>query len=150
MGAAIKEILMTHPNQITDAADAIEFAFGGKARFTLVSKASGKRYTFRIAKAKDSDDMFFVSLLTGPSNETDYEYLGFVKMPRRALIAGRKGNPNHPAFIALDWALANLDAGTMHEKLEFWHEGRCARCARPLTDPVSIERGFGPECATKV
>ena len=140
---------MTHPHLITDASAAIDFAFGGKSRFTLVSQASGKRYTFRIAKAKDSDDMFFVSLLTGPSNETDYAYLGFVKLPRRALIAGRKGNPNHPAFIALDWALANLAAGDMPKQLEFWHEGRCARCARPLTDPVSIERGLGPECATK-
>ena len=25
---------------------------------------------------------------------------------------------------------------------------RCSRCHRPLTDPVSIRRGIGPECAT--
>ena len=29
---------MTHPLQITDATAALAFAFGGKARFTLVSK----------------------------------------------------------------------------------------------------------------
>ena len=52
---------MTHPNLIATAADAREFAFGGNARFTLVSKKTGDRKTFRISKAKDKDDMFFAS-----------------------------------------------------------------------------------------
>lgn len=140
---------MTHPHLITDATDALQFAFGGSARFTLVSKKTGDRKTFRIAKAKDAD-MFFASLLTGPDNTADYTYLGFIKGDyKRELIAGRKGNPNHPAYKALDWALGQLFAGAMPQQLEFWHEGRCARCAKVLTDPASIERGLGPECATK-
>ena len=32
---------------------------------------------------------------------------------------------------------------------EFWHEGRCAACARRLTVPQSIATGFGPECAAR-
>jgi hypothetical protein len=27
--------------------------------------------------------------------------------------------------------------------------GRCRRCGRALTDPVSVESGIGPECRTK-
>jgi hypothetical protein len=27
--------------------------------------------------------------------------------------------------------------------------GRCHRCGRLLTDPVSVERGVGPECVKK-
>jgi hypothetical protein len=27
--------------------------------------------------------------------------------------------------------------------------GRCKRCGRPLTDPASIERGVGPDCAAR-
>lgn len=138
-----------HPNLIADAADALTFAFGGNARFTLVSKKTGDRKTFRIAKARDAE-MHFASLLTGPDNTSDYTYLGFVKGGSGPLIAGRKGNPTHPAFVALDWALRRLSVGQMPEHLEFWHEGRCARCARPLTDPASIEAGFGPECITKL
>lgn len=141
---------MTHPHLIENAAEAREFMFGGKARFTLVSKNTGKRYTYRVSKAKDAD-MFFASLLTGQSNEMDYTYIGFFpKEGADRLVAGRKGNPEHPAFKALDWAARQFANGRDTSALEFWHEGRCARCARVLTDPASIERGLGPECATKI
>lgn len=133
---------------LSSAADALEFMFGGKARFTMVSKASGKRYTYRMAKAKDKD-MFFASLLVGQNNEADYEYIGFVGEGRHRLLAGKKGSASHPAFVGLDWALAQFNKGQMPQALEVWHEGRCARCARLLTDPASIARGFGPECAGK-
>ena len=66
------------------------------------------------------------------------------------LIAGRKGSREHPAFTALDWTVKHLASGSMPAQLELWHEGQCARCARPLTDPVSIERGFGPECVKRL
>jgi hypothetical protein len=94
--------------------------------------------------------MYFASLLVGQNNEQDYEYLGFIKNDLGALIAGRKGNPEHPAYRALDWALRQFAADKMPEQLEFWHEGRCARCAKVLTDPASIEAGFGPECIQHV
>lgn len=35
-------------------------------------------------------------------------------------------------------------------KLLYYHEGRCGRCARRLTVPESIINGLGPECADKV
>jgi len=91
--------------------------------------------------------MFFVQLLTGPDNTADYEYLGFTR--GFEMVAGRKGNPNHPAYRAADWTIKNLANKNMPGELEFWHEGRCARCAKVLTDPASIERGLGPECAGK-
>ena len=140
---------MTSPNLITDAVAAHTFAMGGRARFTLVSKQTGKRYTFRVAKAKDAE-MFFASLLVGQNNEADYEYLGFIKDDLGALVAGRKGNAEHPAFKALDWTLRKLAADDMPEQLEFWHEGRCGRCGRALTDPASIDAGFGPECINHI
>lgn len=39
--------------------------------------------------------------------------------------------------------------GTLN-KLLYYHEGRCGRCARRLTVPESIINGIGPECAKKV
>ena len=141
---------MEHPNLIADTDAAKQFIFGGRARFTLVSKATGKRYTYRMGQSKDGQ-MFFASLLVGQNNEADYEYLGFTKPEMNgALFAGKKGNPNHPAYRALDWALRKVFAGKMPGPLEIWHEGRCGRCGRALTDPASIETGFGPECINHV
>lgn len=34
-------------------------------------------------------------------------------------------------------------------KMDYYHEGRCGRCARRLTVPESIINGLGPECAEK-
>lgn len=140
---------MSHPLQITEADAAIEFMFGGSARFTLVSKKTGERKTYRMKKSDGDRPVYFAQLLTGPDNTSDYTYLGFGKYGQSGLIAGGKGNPRHPAFIALNWTLNKLGAGEMPDQLEFWHEGRCAACGRVLTDPVSIERGLGPECASK-
>ena len=47
------------------------------------------------------------------------------------------------------WFWRTLNGGTFPATFEFWHEGRCAACARRLTVPESIERGLGPECALR-
>jgi hypothetical protein len=145
---------MTHPHNIKDAAAAHAFIFGGKARFTLVSNKTDKRYTYRVTAKKNSGTMYFVSLLTGADNNMDYEYIGYfvTGSTHSVLIAGQRGAPNHPAFLGLSWFVRSIEQSNplaIPDVVEFWHEGRCARCARPLTDPVSIERGLGPECATK-
>jgi len=135
---------------MTDPAEVIKFLTAGRARVTLVSLKTGKRYTFKISASKDGE-MFFVKTLVGSDNETDYEYIGFMKEQQGwRLIAGRKGNPNMPQFKAFDWMLAHLSLGNIPAELEIWHEGRCGRCGRALTDPASIAAGFGPECVNHV
>lgn len=145
---------------IESAEGALAFVLGGSAIFTLRSAKTGVRYTFRVSRAKDKADMYFVGTLTGPDNSSDYEYLGFLKTDAPdtlkhgydggVLIAGKKGRPGDVRFRGLDWVLRALARGKLPADVEFWHEGRCARCARRLTDPASIERGFGPECAGKL
>lgn len=135
---------------ITDAAEALAFALGGRATFTVRSRKTGTRYTYKL-KAKDGGNLFFAHTLTGSNNEEDYTYLGtWWPHDGRGLVAGAKGNPSDVRFRGLRYVLGNLTAGRMPDDVEFWHEGRCARCSRKLTDPESIARGFGPECATKV
>jgi len=132
--------------QIHSAADAKAFILGGNAVFTLVSLVTGNRKTFRVRKS--DSDVHFVEILTGPDNTSDYTYIGYFRNDLQ-MQPGRKGAPAHPAYAALDWMLMNLRIGRMPVTAEFWHEGRCARCARPLTNPESIITGFGPECAKK-
>lgn len=134
---------------ITDATDAFAFVTGGRAVFTLKSAKTGTHYTYKVSR-KDETTPFFVGVLSGPDNGSDYQYIGFITTDDLYLRAGRKGKPDAPSFKALAWTLRHLvERDAIPEQLEFWHEGRCCRCARKLTHPHSIETGIGPECAKK-
>lgn len=122
-----------------------QFATAGNARLTLVSKATGTRFTYRIRKASDGE-VWFVGVLTGSDNESDYAKLGMVKGGDFRTFAKASISPNAPSYIAFAWAWSHIAKGMIPATLAVYHEGRCGRCARPLTDPVSIEIGLGPEC----
>lgn len=127
------------------------FVLAGNAVFTLLSRKTQDRFTFRVRQSQDNATMHFVQVLTGPNNTEDYRYLGFM---RRGVYfhggAKAKIGPDAPSAKAFDWFWRNLSKGVEMPSLEFYHCGRCGRCARPLTVPQSIETGFGPECIGKV
>ena len=148
---------MTHSAQITNPATARDFILAGNATFTLKSMKTGDHYTYQVkapwdgSKFELDNPRRFVSLRTGGD---DWTYIGFFYEDR--LNAGKKGSANHPAFKALAWFTGALPAAIGFgqeipaDVVEFWHEGHCARCGRQLTDPTSIERGFGPDCAAQL
>jgi hypothetical protein len=119
----------------------------GKAIVTVVSVASGCRYTYRI-RAKDTpegeDTVHFVSVLQGPENTRDYTFLGTIFAGKR-FFHGKKSkiSEDAPSARAWSWYWNHLDS----DKIEVYHAGKCGRCGRLLTDPDSIERGLGPKCA---
>jgi hypothetical protein len=127
-----------------------QFVLAGNAVFTLQSKKTGERFTYRV-RAAETGPMHFVSVLTGPNNSTDWKYLGFL---RRSVYfyGGSKAKIGRfaPSARAFLWFWTNTMRGVAMPSLEVHHEGRCGRCGRPLTVPESIQSGFGPECSTKV
>lgn len=138
----------------TDAADLLRFLRGGNAKLTLRSRKTGTHFTFRVAQPWDHDanrrdtaGPFFVSVLSGPNNETDFQFIGFIPFGGESMSAGKKGHPNAPSFKAFSWMLRHAVLGHIHPDLEVRHEGRCCRCGRALTHPTSITTGIGPECA---
>ncbi len=140
---------------ISDAKLIMQFIYGGKAVFTLRSTDTGARFTYRVNEKTEAGrpTVYFVGLLAGPDNESDYTYLGWIKANQFGLTKKSRENgltEQTPSVKAFAWAFGNFAKGIVPEKLEFWHAGRCARCGRPLTVPQSIEDGFGPECITKV
>jgi hypothetical protein len=143
----------THRHQLTDPSDIHNFVFGGKATFTLVSSITGNHLTFKVSKAKDggTSGPFFVAAMTGPDNELSYSYLGHLWKNDRGfqLIPGKKTKVSKDAKVRLvfEWFLKRLKANAgMPDGGEFWHEGKCGKCGRKLTVPLSIERGLGPIC----
>ena len=132
-----------------DASGAKAFLLAGKAFFTVVSAATGARFTYRVSVGNSDDSPHFVSTLTGPDNTSHYQFLGTVFHKDR-YFHGRKSKiakdaPCARAFEFL-WRMLRAEA-EFPESFEFWHEGRCGKCGRPLTVPGSIELGLGPVCA---
>lgn len=143
--------------RIESPADAMRFLTAGKACFTLVSRKTGKRFTYQV-RASDDGKVFFVSLLTGADNVNDYAFFGTI-FPGSIYRSGSffrysdkkaKIGSDAPGVKAFDWAFRRLAAGVDSADLEVWHEGACGRCGRRLTVPESIRTGFGPECAGKI
>lgn len=133
--------------QLTTAQEALAFMHGGNATVTLRSKATGTRFTYRI-RASEDGAVHFVSVLSGPDNESQYAYIGYVK---RGIFfhggAKARAKADAPACKAFAWSWKSLVQDRLPDSLEVWHEGRCGRCNRKLTVPSSIRSGFGPECA---
>lgn len=142
----MSEYRMTDPDAIRT------FLYSGRAVFTIRSAASDNHWTFRVT-CKRAGDPYFVSLLCGGH---DYHYLGYITDRAGTIEFGyRTSNkscrPNHDTtHSVIRFLLNSLRIGKLHSQFEFFHEGKCGKCGKPLTDPKSIERGLGPTCATRV
>lgn len=141
-----------------------EFITAGRAIFTLevapdFARANGTQahWTFKV-RGKELDggsgkQIFFISLLTGPCNESDYSYLGLLNAETGEVRLTKASKFNEDTLIVrlIRRAFARIWAGE-GDAIEatgfhLHHEGRCCRCGRTLTVPSSIESGIGPECA---
>lgn len=140
--------------QLADAASVERFMVAGKAKLTIVSARTGVRFTYRFSRPAPEPGKqrpIWVSLLSGPDNDSDYQFIGTMwpglgwsyRTSPRTKVA-----PGAPSRVALDWFLRCVTQGAL-KGIEVWHEGCCARCGRTLTVPSSIASGFGPECIAK-
>ena len=150
----MESVMEPHRYQITNRSDIINFFRGGRGKFTLVSKATGKRFTYSLGVPKNKQDRIppmFVRVLTGPNNTSDYQFIGTVFDHHTYRHSLRKSmiSEKAPSVLAFSWFVRNLYKGNL-EGVEFWHEGRCGKCARLLTVPESIQRGLGPHCASQI
>ncbi len=131
--------------------DTIKFAKAGSAILTIKSETSGKHYTYRVKKSKKDRDnpgaLLFVSAMTGRNNLKDYTYMGVITSRDVFKITKNSKFPDtDQRVIAFKYFWERLMNNNIPENLTVQHEGRCGRCGRLLTNPASLESGFGPEC----
>lgn len=139
----------------TDPAAAVTFVTAGKATFTLESEKTGTHFTYRVDRIKNSDPAaYYVSVLTGSNNETDYSYAGILRPLTTSLefksTAKSKVARSALSVSAFVWFWDRVQSGNFPPHVKMHHKGACGRCGRSLTTPESVERGIGPECAGKL
>jgi hypothetical protein len=138
----------------SDPRKAHDFIIAGNATLTIKSLKTGDHITYRVRKSQDGR-VFFVSVRTGGPGEKLFAYMGTlpgerpdhapVKLTGKSKYALGDREPR-----AFNWLWGAVCEGVLPPQAEVRHEGTCGRCARPLTDPESIDRGFGPECWSKL
>lgn len=133
-----------------------KFFFAGKAIITIKSNLSGDHFTYKITQALDGQTqkpvpVWFVKVLTGCNNSSHYTFIGTIFEDKSKYIHSKKSKIGNKALsvVILDWFIRHLSSPKSKlDQCSVWHEGVCARCGRKLTQPESIQTGFGKECAS--
>lgn len=125
-----------------------KFIIGGKANFTVKSLKTNDHLIYKVTKAKDDPNKYFVSI--------DYHYDKFMCIgllfsddakQKFTFRKAKKFSDDTKSVIVFDWIVTKfLNNKIGSNQVEFYHHGKCARCGRKLTTPHSIEIGIGPEC----
>lgn len=132
-----------------------KFLLAGRAVFT-VTNPKGDHYTFRVKKA-DSEwpagsgqmrSTYFVSIKAS-GHTYPYAYIGMLNTKNGGIKCTAKSAylPNTTEYKVAAWACgAVIEQKFIPAGYKIEHAGRCGKCGKELTDPVSIERGIGPDC----
>jgi hypothetical protein len=144
---------------MTNEQDVFNFIFAGRAIFTLKSLRSGIHYTYMMSLPKkkipnqiQKKDLYFVAVLRGPNNLSDYSYMGIVVKKGDSwefkTTQKSKVKPDSISYVAFNYFFNRIIRKPPHidPEMKFYHMNLCARCGRTLTTPQSVERGIGPVC----
>lgn len=147
--------------------DALAYILGGEATFTALSIPTGNRFTFQCNRAKvwnpatkkdEWQNRWFVKVLTGPNNNTDYTYMGTIDsinpVTNKWYIRQTKKSgvgTDALSWKSFDYILERLQNGFDYINIllpiiKIYHDGNCSMCSRKLTDIISVTTGFGPIC----
>lgn len=126
-----------------------DFLLAGKCTCSIRNNKTGNEYLFEINENNKNDKMYFIQSITGMGKI----YAGYLFLQEDGSIIYNKGPkgqiPEEDKRIqAILYVLKNYEILPPYVIVQ--HLGKCARCRRPLSDPESIRRGLGPECAKKV
>lgn len=126
--------------------EAMKFILGGKSTFTLKNPKTNNRLTYNVSKHK-KDDIYFAKVLTGPNT---WGFIGSIKPNGKFRHSNKsKISSESQSVKVLDFVTSRLKNDNLPVFIEIWHEGKCCKCGRSLTDPESIKVGMGPNCRNK-
>lgn len=128
--------------------------FAGRSVLTFRNPDTGNHITVKSTQARDRKDrkkllpIFFVKVRLLGDGDCGYLYGGTIFQDSMRVKFANDATPGTPLFKTMNWLLAAIKNPQRLKELgvAVLHEGRCCRCALPLTHPESIDTGFGPDC----
>lgn len=138
---------------IVNPSDSLRFMFGGMTRVSLFSKRTGTRHYYQVHEATKNHHIYYVQYIQGYNTKKQKKlYIGTIFDYNRFAIT-RKSQLDYGSeqVQAFSWVFTHLCAGTLPTHLvEVAHLGLCAGCGRHLTNPDSMQTGFGPTCYKRI
>lgn len=118
------------------------FVTAGRAEFTI-DNGKGQHFTFRVTRAKKSRALFVSHVSAGK------HYMGILTDGLVLKLTAKTTTTDDAIETKVfRFAMRVINGATaLPEGYSVRHVGKCGRCGRKLTDPVSIASGIGPDCA---
>lgn len=132
-----------------------ELLLMNRFKFTLVSRKTATRFTYKISSWNTNNyrdkKSYTVAVLTGTDNDNHFQTIAYIHKEKDSMPqlhhAYRRISKDAPSYKAFVWLFVNmLHTQKLSDSVIIYNSGKCAKCGRTLTDPLSIERGLGPEC----
>ena len=122
----------------------LPFFLAGRALFTLRSKETDNRFTYKIRRNRKERDLFFIMIRVGH----EYRCIATYKELHGLRIVQKNQTPEvEVGTRAIIYTMSKVLRNNPDPRVEVWHEGRCGKCGRVLTVPESLSDGLGPECS---
>lgn len=137
---------------------------GGRVLASVRSRRSGRHVTVRLTAKKKGPDGRYVSrakvegrvgigeaaavFADDPDAEWPENKLGTLRLDTGEWRSARGAERNR-AWVAEKLLLYALGRYPLEDQAEVYVATRCCQCGKRLSDPVSVERGIGPECFRK-
>ena len=116
------------------------------ADFTIKSKATGVEFTYKLSRNEFNGKWY-----THVRVEKQYQKFHYLGTYFNGKVYHKGNEITTPSAKAIAHVLLGVEKklfARLDSLMELRHTGRCLRCARPLTDSESVDRGLGPVCAT--
>lgn len=132
--------------------------FAGRAVLTFRNNDKDTHMTVKVKQATDKNDrkiklpIFFVSVSLLGDRQTGYVFAGTIFKDQMICKLHRDVPSESQLGKVMLFIMNSLENPQIlrDKKVSLLHEGRCCRCAMPLTHPESINTGFGPDCLQTV
>ena len=128
--------------------------FAGRSLLTFHNQEKNTHMTVKAVQARDKKDRkiklpyFFVNISLLGDSDQGFRYAGVLfqdTMTFRQADAIKGDTHMQKVILFIMEAIKNPQL-LRDRKVSLLHEGKCCRCALPLTNPASIERGLGDDC----